>query len=501
MTSLLDAFERLLQATSSAFPQARTFAHARQLAYGFAAAWGRRTITRALCACHAQFRDWSASYRLFSRSPWRTSSVFQPILTECLERSGELLCVALDDTSLKKTGRKIPGVSYSRDPMSPHFHPNLRRGQRFIQISALLRPEATNGPARAIPVRFHPAPPPAKPGKKADEAAWQAYRRAQKTENLSCQAAALLADLRQSVDQAGYLARRILVAVDGSYCNGNVLRHLPDRVEVVARARGDMNLFLPPDVEVPSRGRRRKYGLPLPKPKEIRQSKEFEWSEAEIYGAGRLHTVRFKVVPHVLWRSGTCTKPLRLIIIEPLRYRPNKRSRLLYRDPAYLLATDLHTPVETLIQAYFDRWEIEVNHRDEKDLFGIGQAQVWSKQSAPRVPQFQVAVYAMLLLASLNAYGPKRSKEYLPLPKWRKDEERRPSTLDILALLREEMLQLAVEAGNPKVNQRNKGGGQIPRLVVAPSSSIPMGRNGAGPKTTRLNVPVNPVIAALYASS
>jgi len=31
-----------------------------------------------------------------------------------------------------------------------------------------------------------------------------------------------------------------------------------------------------------------------------------------------------------------------------------------------------------LIQYYFDRWQIEVNHRDEKSLLGVGQAQVWS---------------------------------------------------------------------------------------------------------------------------
>ena len=50
MTRLVDAFEDLLQTVRQAFPQRRTFEHARRLAYGFAAAWGRRTISRALCA-------------------------------------------------------------------------------------------------------------------------------------------------------------------------------------------------------------------------------------------------------------------------------------------------------------------------------------------------------------------------------------------------------------------------------------------------------------------
>ena len=69
MTRLVDAFEILLQTVRQAFPQHRTFEHARRLPYGFAAAWGRRTISRALCATHDQFHDWSATYRFFSRSP------------------------------------------------------------------------------------------------------------------------------------------------------------------------------------------------------------------------------------------------------------------------------------------------------------------------------------------------------------------------------------------------------------------------------------------------
>ena len=46
------------------------------------------------------------------------------------------LVTALDDTALRKTGRKIPGVGYRRDPMSPPFHVNLVPAQRFVQLSA-----------------------------------------------------------------------------------------------------------------------------------------------------------------------------------------------------------------------------------------------------------------------------------------------------------------------------------------------------------------------------
>lgn len=451
--SLVEAFERLWMDIQPAFSQHRVAERARRLAYGFVTAWGRHTVSRALCALNAQFQDWSASYRVFSRSPWHPHDLFQPLLERSFAMATPLgpIPLAMDDTTLKKTSQRIPGVSYARDPMSPPFHPNLVMGQRFIQLATIVRPEGLNGPARTLPIRFEPAPPPAKPGRRAREEAWAAYRQAKKTQTLSWQAVRLVQNVRERADQAGYAARSLLLVADGSYCNSTVLRHLPDRVDIVARARGDLNLFQPlPEGEGTGRGRRRKYGAPLPKPKEIRGDDTYPWQEAQVFGAGRLHLLRYKTVSGVLWRSGTRTQPLRLLIIAPLRYRPTARSRLLYRDPAYLLTTDLATPAETLLQAYFDRWEIEVNHRDEKSLFGVGQAQVWSENAAMRLPQFQVAVYSMLLLASLMAHGPKRTSDYLPLPKWRKQEERRPSVLDILALMREELLAQAIDLGGSR---------------------------------------------------
>lgn len=469
MISLADALNALLCTWRDAFPQHRTFLRARQLALGFVITWGRHTISRALCALNLQFEDWSASYRLFSRSPWEPTDLFQPVLEKVVAMAGGTgpIPIAMDDTTLKKTSKRIPGVSYARDPMSPKFHPNLILGQRFIHAAAILRPEGVQGPARTIPIRFHPAPPPAKPGKMASEDEWAAYRRAQKTQSLSHQAVGVIKDIRTSVDRAGCKDRVILLAVDGSYCNGTVLRDLPENVEVIGRTRDDITLYLPPTPEqLAGRGRRRKYGDELPKPKEIRQNDKYAWHEAHIWGAGRIHQLKFKHIPDVLWKSGTRAKRLRLIIIAPLGYRRTPKSKKLYRKPAYLLATDLTTPVETLIQAYFDRWEIEVNHRDQKSMFGVGEAQVWSEQAAPRVPQFLVALYAMLLLASLMAYGPKRTEHYAALPAWRNKHSRRPSVLDILARLREELIATGIST--MPIMKPHPGGRQTSRLRGAP---------------------------------
>jgi hypothetical protein len=129
-----------------------------------------------------------------------------------------------------------------------------------------------------------------------------------------------------------------------------------------------------------------------------------------------------------------------LIAIAPTPYRKSQSKRLYYRDPAYLFTSDLRRSAKQLLQIYFDRWQIEVNHREEKDTLGIGQAQLWNVTSVPKQPVLAVAAYSALLLASLQAFGAERGKAYAELPKWRRNA-RRPSCLDLITLLRKEMVQ------------------------------------------------------------
>jgi hypothetical protein len=77
--------------------------------------------------------------------------------------------------------------------------------------------------------------------------------------------------------------------------------------------------------------------------------------------------------------------------VAPTPYRKRKSSKLSYRQPAYLLTTDLNSSVKQLLQIYFDRWQIEVNHYDEKNTLGVGQAQLWNVTSVPKQPVLSVA--------------------------------------------------------------------------------------------------------------
>ena len=173
-------------------------------------------------------------------------------------------------------------------------------------------------------------------------------------------------------------------------------------------------------------------------PESIRQDETKPWESDQFFHAGRFHTIRFKEDADVLWRTGAKRRRLRLIVIAPTGYRLHLKGRLLYRQPAYFLTDDLETTAQELIAAYLEHWQIEVNHREEKDTMGVGDAQVRNEESVFRQPAFAVAIYALLLLAALKAYGPERTADYLPPPKWGRPSKR-PSCLDILALLRHQI--------------------------------------------------------------
>jgi hypothetical protein len=131
---------------------------------------------------------------------------------------------------------------------------------------------------------------------------------------------------------------------------------------------------------------------------------------------------------------------LRLLVVAPTPYRKRKTGKPYYRKPAFLLTTDLKDSVKQLLQIYFDRWQIEVNHRDEKDTLGVGQAQLWNVKAVPKQPVLAVAAYSALLLASLIAFGATRGAAYAALPKWRR-KAYRPPCLDLITVLRKEMAE------------------------------------------------------------
>ena len=417
------------------FAQRRTAKRAIRQALSSVCVIGRRTVARSYLV-RETLSKWDAEYKLLNRSSWEADSLFNPILKEAIQLcKGKLLPLGTDDTRIKKTGKKIKSAHWGRDPLSPPFRINLQFGLRFLHTSLLLPLYNHQGlSARALPICFEQVEPVKKPNKRASEEEKKAYRQQIKKQNLSTAALAMFNRLRQRVDLLGGEEKTLAFALDGSFCNRTIFRAELDRSILIARARKDAKLCWPA-----KEGTRRKYSEEIFTPEEVRADKQYEWKKAEIYHGQGLREVSYKEVSGLLWRRGAATRALRLIVVKPIAYRRTKKGKLMYRKPAYLLTTDLETDAKELVQIYFDRWQVEVAHKELKDNFGLGQAQVRSAKSVSRQPALVVATYSAIYLAALKTYGASRTADFGPLPPYQRDKTRF-SIQDLIKKLRDEVV-------------------------------------------------------------
>lgn len=402
---------------------------------------GSHTITGLLGVCGEQFRDWSAHYRLYERGRADPQRLFEVARAHvCALQPGPLVA-ALDDTRVPKTGKKIHGARYMRDPMGPPFHVNFVRAQRFVQTSMAVAGE--DGQARLIPVDWAHAPAPETPGRKAAEEEWAAYRAQARQARIGAVAAQRIAGLRQWMDSHGEAGRRLWVAVDGSFCNGTVLKALPPGTTLVGRIRSDAKLYHPPASQ-PSRGRRRVYGEKAPTPEALRQDDTRPWEEIEVFFGGRNRRLRAKRLGPLRWRAAGQQHDVQLIVLAPTPYRLSRNGKLLYRQPAYLVCTDPEAPLRDVVQYYLWRWDIETNFRDEKTLLGVGEAQVRTPAATQNVTATAVAAYALLLVAAECCRKDGIPIQHLPAPKWRRKKAQRATTLSLIQNLRYELWAQAI---------------------------------------------------------
>ena len=438
--NLYVTLNHILQDWHPVFPQKRSFDRAIKLAFCSLCTFGRRTISRAICFSGFDDVDWSADYRLFSRVKWKTEELFSPLLKRAVNLvDDDLIAIGFDDTVIKKKGKKIPGTRWLRDSLSPVFNVNIIWGMRFLQASVLV-PLYKKGdkktPPRAIPIQFKPVPPVKKPKRNASKEEWEAYELEKKSRNLSFYFLEALTSAREEMNKLGFEDKKLLAVVDGSFCNKSCMNFNLKNVEIIARARKNAILCF----KLKQKEGKRFYQKKTFTPEQVKKDSKIAWVKADAYHGGNWREIKYKEIKEVYWKTGTKKKPVRLIVIAPTPYRLREKGKLYYRDPAYLLTTDLETETLELIQKYLDRWQVEVNFREEKNDLGLGQAQVWSEESVNKQPAFVVASYGALLLASIELYNDKRVECFIKLPKWRRKASLRPSCLDLLNQLRQEII-------------------------------------------------------------
>lgn len=175
-------------------------------------------------------------------------------------------------------------------------------------------------------------------------------------------------------------------------------------------ARNRVLRELPVPEEEVRRGRPRLYGERARKPYEW-LSERPGWRRARLRVRGRTVSPRYRVEgPFLLERAPD--RPIFLIVVRGVQ-RAASRGRRARRDPAFWVVSavregegwHLPYPAAELLSWAWQRWEVEVCHREMKTGFGLGEAQCWSKEAAVLSVRWQAWAYGVLVLAGYRAWG------------------------------------------------------------------------------------------------
>jgi hypothetical protein len=366
------------------------------LVFGELFTFARHTVTQSLLALGLVNADWSAWYRLFSKGRFRAVEAAECLLAATLSKSpaDAPYVVGVDGVSIGRSSLKMPGTSWLRALNTAIFQRGLQRRQRFLH-GAWLVPQA-NGFSRAIPLRFMAAwPAKAVPASDPPAREWEA-------------AVAFVQWVRGQLDRWGRCDQPLLVLGDGAYENIGFWRGLPEQVVAAVRTARNRKLFTLPE-PYSGRGRRRLYGPRALSPEGYLHERK-GWRRLVVPVRGRQQAMRYRVEGPFL-RERLSDRPVMLIVVQGQEW--NVRGQRRRRAPGFWLVTAHKTAtgwepaiaIDVLLGWLWQRWELEVTHRELKSGFGVGQKQCWNRVSTSVATQWTVWVYGLLALAGYRCWG------------------------------------------------------------------------------------------------
>lgn len=392
---LLKHLFELLYAHRGIFKQERTYQRVVALVLAELFVFARHTITQLLMGLGQTEQDWSSWYRLLSQRRFRYEQASEVLLGETLKhvRADEVYVVAGDATQTPRSSRKLEGAGWLRNLRTPPFMVGIHAAQRWFNGSWLI-PEQDSY-SRAVPIYWQPA------------FTEKSNRQRHEPRKESEAALDFLLWLREQLNRWGRVGQRVLLVGDGHYDSLSLWQALPERVTLLARSARNRVLYqLPPAPPPNQRGRQRLYGERVTTPQQVWQERH-GWQQCTLQVRGRERHLQVKV-RGVFLRRGAPDCPLFLIVV---RGKGNRRTR---RDPLPFLVNaqptgdgswQLPLPLQTLLFWAWQRWEIEVCHRELKSNFGLGNKQCFNPLAAVASVQWSAWVYALLLLAGYRTFG------------------------------------------------------------------------------------------------
>ena len=378
--------------------QRRVWTRLAVVTVGLVLALGRHTLAQLLVAVGVGATDWTAWYRLFNRSRCDLDRLQTGLVRDVVGQGGPgaVLVAVLDATQVPRSSRRFPGVWWGRAPRTPGWQRGMHLVQRWEGLSLLVA-DAARGVSRAVPVW------------------WEPIRAANSTPvgtvPVRSECATGLAGLRwlrHTLAVLGRATQPVLVLGDGGYGNAPMLNGLPPDWWLLARVARNRRLFALPAPGA-GRGRPRRYGAPGPQAADTLTAPAPAWQPVPLPIRDRLRSAQVRVTgPWLL--HGAPTHPVMLVTV-----RGKGKTATQHRvDAQVLVVTAVATaagrwtlplPVAALLGWYWQRWEVEVMHRELKSTFGLGDQQAWSPAAAARTVPWVVWTYGALVLTACEQWG------------------------------------------------------------------------------------------------
>jgi hypothetical protein len=394
LMTLLAAFSPLFTA-----PSFRTFT---MLACGFLAQPGKRTVCGMLAGAGLS-RLWphDRAHSFFSRARWSPDDLgiaAARLVISLLVPDGEPVEVLIDDTLLRRRGKKVWAASWFHDgsaqgPAKTGYGNNWVVLAVRVRLPMISRPVAVPAMAKLV-IK----------GTSSASRLWLARR--------------MVTRLARELPD-----RRISVTADSAYA-GRELKQLPDGVTWTTRLRANAALHALPPARTGKRGRPPKKGDRLPSLAKIAAAAAF--SQVTVTRYGKTETIAIHAFT-CLWYSVAGTAPVTVILI---------RDKSETGCDLALVTTETALDSARVIERYAARWAIEVAIEDAKQLFGTGQARNRTARAVERTIPFMLACQAITVCwyATAGHHPADAEARRLNAPWYTAKTE--PSTADMTAKLR-----------------------------------------------------------------
>ncbi len=326
------------------------------------------------------------------------------------------LVVPVDDTLLKRRGRKVFGCFWHHDATANSNKGSVAWGNNWVTAGINVKlPFLRRTVCLLVLFRLW------RPRRKEIPKGQADSERPSKCQ-LAREILCLLAER--------FKDRMIHMVGDAAYASG-AFADLPENVTITSRLRADAALHRPAPPRPPKgqrgRGRPPKKGARLPKLAQIAVNPATEWVKTTVRRYGKTEQIMVHAL-NCLWYEAFATQPVQVVIIQDAT-----------KPSGYELAivsTDLKASAAQLVERYSERWPTEVAYEEGKELFGVGDAQNRAEKAVQRTVPFQfLAMSLTIIWYALCGHHPDDVAEHRERRPWYLTKTT-PSFADMLAKLR-----------------------------------------------------------------